>query len=236
MLGKCFALEGLECSGKTTLFTHLQKKYANTNIAFIPEAAAHFFDKYETNLNGNSAVEVGFMTYNAIAFDKAYACINEGYNVIFDRSWLCQLVYSQARALLNDDYNFNTKYIEFQEEFFKDYYPEVFENTIVVYLDLPTDAILKRKSKSISRHLNQQKFDEEWLKKVYEIYKDRLSNAQKDGIEIEIINSDKPIEGVAMDFDQLFRKYALNITYNSKSKTIFVLGRKEISWQFYHQK
>jgi thymidylate kinase len=228
MLGKCFALEGLECSGKTTLFKHLQKKYTNTNIAFIPEAAAHFFDKYETNLNGNSAVEVGFMTFNAIAFDKAYTCMNEGYNVIFDRSWLCQLVYSQARALLNADYNFNTKYIEYQEEFFKDYYPEVFENTIVVYLDLPIDAILKRKSKSISRHPSQQKFDEEWLKKVYEIYKARLNNAQKDGIEIEIINSNKPVEEVAMDFDWLSRKYASNIKHNSKSKTIFVLGKKGI--------
>lgn len=229
MLGKCFALEGLECSGKTTLFKHLQKKYTNTNMAFIPEAAAHFFDKYETNLNGNFAVEVGFMTFNAIALDKAYTCMNEGYNVIFDRSWLCQLVYSQARALLNADYNFNTKYIEYQGEFFKDYYPEVFENTIVVYLDLPIDAILRRKSNSTSRHPNQQKFDEEWLKKVYEIYKARLNNAQQDGIEIEIINSDRTIEEVAMDFDRLFRKYASNIEYNSKSKTIFVLGKKWIT-------
>ncbi len=228
MIGKCFALEGLECSGKTTLFKHLQKKYRNTNTAFIPEAAAHFFDKYETNVNGNSAVEIGFMTFNAIAFDKAYTCIKEGYNVIFDRSWLCQLVYSRARVLLNEDYNFNTKYVEYQEEFFKDYYPEVFENTIVVYLDLPIDIILNRKSKSTSRHPNQQIFDEAWLKKVYEIYKARLSNAQKDGIEIEIINSDKPVEEVYMDFDRLFRKYASNIRHNSKSKTIFVLGKKEI--------
>ena len=228
MLGKCFALEGLECSGKTTLFKHLQKKYTNTNVAFIPEAAAHFFDKYETNLNGKSAVEVGFMTYNAIAFDKAYACINEGYNVIFDRSWLCQLVYSQARALLNVDYNFNTKYIEYQEEFFKDYYPEVFENTIVVYLDLPIDIILNRKSKSTSRHPNQQKFDTEWLKKVYVIYKNRLNKAQKAGLKVEIINSDKPIGEVVRDFDRVLRKYALNIEDKSKSKTICVLGKKEI--------
>lgn len=228
MLGKCFALEGLECSGKTTLFKHLQKKYTNTNIAFIPEAAAHFFDKYETNLNGNSAVEVGFMTFNAIAFDKAYTCINEGYNVIFDRSWLCQLVYSQARALLNVDYNFNTKYIEYQEEFFKDYYPEVFENTIVVYLDLPIDTILKRKSKSISRHPNQQKFDEEWLKKVNVIYKNRLNKAQKAGLKVEIINSDKPIGEIGRDFDRVLRKYAINMKDKSKSKIICVLGKKEI--------
>lgn len=229
MLSKCFALEGLECSGKTTLFKHLQEKYKNTNIAFIPEAAAHFFDKYETNLNGNSAVEVGFMTFNAIAFDKAYTCMNEGYNVIFDRSWLCQLVYSKARALLNTDYNFNTKYIEYQEEFFKYYFPEIFENMIVVYLDLPIETILERKSKSISRHPNQQKFNEEWLTKVYEIYNLRLSNAQKNAMEIEIINSDKPVEEVVMDFERIFRKYASNIKYNSKSKTIFVLGKKEIS-------
>lgn len=228
MLGKCFALEGLECSGKTTLFKHLQKKYTNTNIAFIPEAAAHFFDKYETNLNGNSAVEVGFMTFNAIAFDKAYTCINEGYNVIFDRSWLCQLVYSQARALLNVDYNFNTKYIEYQEEFFKDYYPEVFENTIVVYLDLPIDSILKRKSKSTTRHPNQQKFDKEWLKKVDVIYKNRLNKAQKAGLKVEIINSDKSIGEVVRDFDRVLRKYAINIKDKSKSKIICVLGKKEI--------
>ncbi len=226
ILGKCFALEGLECSGKTTLFKNLQKKYTNTNVAFIPEAAAHFFNKYENNLNGNSAVEVGFMTFNAIAFDKAYTCINEGYNVIFDRSWLCQLVYSQARTLLNADYNFNTKYIEYQEEFFKDYYPEVFENTIVVYLDLPMDIILNRKSKSISRHPNQQKFDEEWLKKVYTIYKSRLSKAQKDGVKVEIINSYKPIEEVVGDFDRVFRKHALNIR-ETESKTVKVLGKKE---------
>lgn len=227
MLGKCFALEGLECSGKTTLFKHLQKKYENTNIAFIPEAAAHFFDKYETNLNGNSAVEVGFMTFNAIAFDKAYTCINEGYNVIFDRSWLCQLVYSQARALLNADYSFNTKYIEYQEEFFKDYFPEVFENTIVVYLDLPIDSILKRKSKSTTRHPNQQEFNERWLKKVFQTYEDRLNKVQKDRIKVEIKNSDKPIEEVVRDFDQVFRRYALNIK-KVKSKTIRVLGKKEI--------
>ncbi len=231
MLGKCFALEGLECSGKTTLFNHLQKKYANTNIAFIPEAAAHFFDKYETNLNGNSAVEVGFMTYNSIAFDKAYTSINEGYNVIFDRSWLCQLVYSQARALLNSDYNFNTKYIEYQEEFFKDYYPEVFENTIVVYLDLPIDAILKRKFKSTNRHPNQQKFDMEWLNNVYMIYENRLNKAQKAGLKVEIINSDKPIVEVGRDFDRVFRKHALNIK-ETESKNIKVLGKKECYGDF----
>jgi thymidylate kinase len=225
MLGKCFALEGLECSGKTTLFKHLQKKYTNTNIAFIPEAAAHFFDKYETNLNGNSAVEVGFMTFNAIAFDKAYTCINEGYNVIFDRSWLCQLVYSQARALLNVGYNFNTKYIEYQEEFFKDYYPEVFENTVLVYLDLPIATIIKRKFENTSRHPNQQKFDNEWLRNVYTVYKVRLINAQKNGIEVEIINSDMPIEEVVRDFDRIFRKYALNIK-KIKSKNICVFGKK----------
>lgn len=226
MLGKCFALEGLECSGKTTLFNHLKTKYDNTNIAFIPEAAAQFFDKYETNINGNVAVEVGFMTFNAIAFDKACSCINKGYNVILDRSWLCQLVYSQARALFNPDYDFNINYIKYQEEIFKDYFPEIFENAIVVYLDLPIDSILERQSASTCRHPNQQNFDEKWLRKVYDLYKVRLKNAEKNGIIIEIIDSNRGIEKVAQDFDSIFKKYG-SIKYETELKNIRMLSRKK---------
>ncbi|MCJ7650945.1 MAG: deoxynucleoside kinase [Candidatus Lokiarchaeota archaeon] len=227
MLGKCFALEGLECSGKTTLFNYLKEKYEKTNVAFIPEAAMHFFNKYETNVNGNIELEVGFMTFNAIAFSKAYNCINKGYNVIFDRSWLCQLVYSQARENINIDYNFNVEYIIYQENLLKYYFPAIFNNTIVVYLDLPIETIIKRKLNSINRHPNQQNFNKEWLEKVHTIYENRLSKVHKDGIKIEMMNSNKPMEEVFLDFDKIFRKYAL-IIKPAKSKVICIFENEEL--------
>jgi len=208
MFGKCFALEGLECSGKTTLFNQLKKRYAKTNTIFFPEVAEKFFNKYNTNINGNIEVEIGFMTYNSIIIEKTNNLIIEGYNVIMDRSWLCQLVYSQARAQVNRKYIFDPKYIEIQEEIFNFLYHNIFNNMVVVFIDLPIESILKRRDESNHRHPNQQLFDKKWLENVLKLYQARLSKAQTNGMIVEKINSDVSIEKIVIKFHNIFQKYA----------------------------
>lgn len=209
MTGKFFALEGLECSGKTTLFNALKNKLKDTDTEFIEEAARRFSELSPEIYKDKEAMEIAYLTDNSITVHKVNQLIGKNINVIMDRSWICQLVYAQTRKLLSSNYNFNPKYVEKQGEILKSLYPSVFENTVVVYLDLPIQTILKRGAKSNGHHHREEEFNLKWLKTAKSLYEKRLEIAKREGIKVEFIKSDKSAESVLEQFYEIFKKYVL---------------------------
>lgn len=204
MTGKFFVLEGLECSGKTTLFNVLKERLQGTNTVFISEAAERFAKLSPEIYKDKEAMEIAYLIDNAITIHRVNELIKKGFNVIMDRSWLCQLVYAQTRKALNPDYNFDPKYIEKQEKILKFLYPEVFANTVAIFLDLSIETIMDRASKNPSHHRTEE-FNPEWLKIAKSLYQKRLKSAKKEGISIEHIKSDKPIKDIVEQLEDVFK-------------------------------
>ncbi len=206
MTGKFFALEGLECSGKTTLFNILKDKLKGTNTKFVEEAAWRFSKLSSAIYKDKEIMEIAYVIDNAITVDRINRLIKKDFNVIMDRSWLCQIVYARTRKRLDPRYGFNIKYLEKQEEILKSLYPTVFENTIAVYFDLPIKTILERGAKNPNHHRSEE-FNLKWLKIAKSLYKKRLEKAKKEGIKVEVINGSEPIKQVLQQFKRIFNKY-----------------------------
>lgn len=205
MTGKFFALEGPECSGKTTLFNILKEKLQKNKVKFIPEAAERF-SKFSPELyKDKESMEIAYMIDNAIIIHKVNDLIAKNYNVIMDRSWVCQIVYAQTRRILNPNYNFDIKYIHKFERILRTLYPKVFENTIVVYIDAPIEVILQRGLQNPNHHRSEE-FSLKWLKIAKDLYEKRLNEISKD-IKIERIDGAVTIDVLLSEFLRIYWRY-----------------------------
>lgn len=206
MTGKFFALEGLECSGKTTLFENLKEKMGEKKTEFIEEAAGYFSKLSPELYDDKEAMEIAYMTNNRVIIDNVSQIIKKDVNAIMDRTWICQIVYSRARKILNPNYNFNTSLIEKQEKLLRQKYPEVYENTIAVFLITDIEILLKRGSEMPNHHRNKE-FGEEWLEKTQNLYEERLKEIKTCGGKVEYIKADLSETEVTNQFIEIFQKY-----------------------------
>lgn len=210
MTGKFFALEGLECSGKTTLFNALKNELKDKNVVFIEEAAWRFSKLSPEIYKDKESMEIAYMLDNAITIHGVDRLIKKNMNAIMDRSWICQLVYAKTRKQLNSRYNFNISYIEKHEKILGFLYPEALKDTVVIYLDLSIASILRRGEESNKNHHRKEEFNEEWLKTARAYYKKNLEKLIKIGIKVEYINAEKSIKQIRFDFENIYSKYTTN--------------------------
>lgn len=206
MTGKFFILEGIECSGKTTLFKNLQDTLKNEKVYFISETAERFSKLFPDIYNNKEEMEIAYLIDNTITINKVSSLIEKDVNVIMDRSWVSQPVYIRIRKELNSNYDFDIKMFYTHEKILRRIFPEVYNNTVVIYLDVDIHTVVQR-LKNDKAHHRADEFSIQWAKKAKDYYATRLKEISDMGVQVEYIDANKSVTKMLNLFLDIYRRY-----------------------------
>lgn len=209
--GIIFAIEGIESSGKTSLFRGLQERLRNNAPAFFPEIAEMISSRYALGISANQDSEMVFLCHRSIQFNEINNCISEGRNVVLDRCWISQIVYSKTRSIMNRNYSFNPCLFEIMEKVLSRMYPLVLTNTVIIYLDIPPETALERIRNSDQNQKWKPHSEIEWLSSSYGLYREYLSQVSPQAYRgIEFINGDANRDEILSKFLLHYKDYVVS--------------------------
>lgn len=203
-MGKIFILEGPECSGKSHLIGSLKNELEDTD--FFDEMAKNFSKKYPDLYEEKEKMEIVYITHYIRTMERIARKI-EDKNIIMDRGWPSGPVFIKLRQKYREEYDFPLDIFYRFEETMRRFFPRVFKNTVLVFMDLDIETIKKRWKDEESEH-RPDSFDPEWIKKSKQCYRERMKEIEEMGGEVERIDANRSKKEVRKQFLEIYDRYS----------------------------
>jgi thymidylate kinase len=195
------AIEGAECSGKTTILDRARSLESMRDVTCIHELASFVGRSFPLGTGASEDTELALLTINGVLVERLTTILVNGRRALSDRCWISQSVYSQVRRRIREEPCFDPVLFERQERVLESLYPEVFDSLGVVYIKIPPDvSLLRLGSRAGKRDVGHQP-DLRWTTIASEEYDScmrRLTAANRIPIEV--------IEGVGSR-DEVFERF-----------------------------
>jgi len=164
---------------------------------------------FPLGLDADESTEVAFLGCQATLVDSFDTLASKGANIIVERSWVSQIVYSAVRKSRKPSYAFDPQIFCTQEKVLRLLYPGVFRNTILVFFDVLPDESLRRAEHLIRGEPWRAKSDRDWVVLSHELYINYLKSINKDSYAgIERVDAMQHPNKVVTDLKAIIAKYA----------------------------
>lgn len=215
-MGLVIILEGIVCSGKTSLWNDLKKEYPK--FVYFEEAAKLLSEQgHQLGNKTNTRTEDVLLDVYIRDFLEARERSDEGNICILDRSYLSKLTYDFVRMFQTDFDDWTlVDTMNNIREFVK---PE--KPTAYIYLDLDIKEAMRRSQKK--RYELQTTLDEFWFLQLKNVYELLFRSLEKD-VRIERIDANNSYdivkEKVFVFIEQLLCEYSLYKNYDIRTVSV----------------
>lgn len=203
---KIVAIEGIECSGKTTLFKRVKQEIRKTKIILLDELPTKIGNYFPLGTKANIDTEVALMTLTGAMMQQISQELKNGNRVVMDRCWISQIVYSNVRKRMVENYYFDPRLYEVQESVILKYYSGIMKSVGVVFLNInPSESMNRWRSRrrdNIGGHVPSEK----WVKIVHDEYQKYVQKSIKSYSYFKIIDAAKNPEEIFEEFKEFCRK------------------------------
>lgn len=188
--GKLIAIEGISCSGKTTLVKKLEKLFVNDDFVFLGGYDIRPYSSEFTKLSNKLSKKMPYFDLPLIVefhffiseilydIEKIIKpALIDGKNVIYDNYWQSIYIIESSIALINNDHRQSKKYCKYIKRVKSDIEKifDIIKPDLIIYVDSNIDITIDRMKKR-----NNNDFDEDYIYKlqnnIYNLYKKYLKN------------------------------------------------------------